>query len=147
MIHQHTRGSHRGWRVANSDRGCGAGIAVGAPTEPPSCFPQRSQGSYASQRAGWLRPTPPQGTRTAAHHSVNDLKRTVTPGHGGHRAGECFQRCRVWQWACQNVGIGMNVNNHPTSANLGVFVVLGIVPIMVYVVVILVLPWVGRGFH
>ena len=85
--------------------------------------------------------------RTAAHHSVNDLKRTVTPGHGGHRAGECFQRCRVWQWACQNVGIGMNVNNHPTSANLGVFVVLGIVPIMVYVVVILVLPWVGRGFH
>jgi hypothetical protein len=46
-----------------------------------------------------------------------------------------------------NVGIGMNVNNHPTSANLGVFVVLGIVPIIVYVVVILVLPWVGRGFH
>jgi hypothetical protein len=41
----------------------------------------------------------------------------------------------------------MNVNNHASSPNLGVFVVLGIVPIMVYVVAVLVLPWVGRGFH
>jgi hypothetical protein len=41
----------------------------------------------------------------------------------------------------------MTDNNHPTSANLGVFVVLGIVPIVVYVVAVLVLPWVGRGFH
>lgn len=41
----------------------------------------------------------------------------------------------------------MNDNNHATSANLGVFVVLGIVPIVVYVVAVLVLPWVGRGLH
>lgn len=41
----------------------------------------------------------------------------------------------------------MNDNNHPTSANLGVFVVLGIVPIVVYVVAVLVLPWVERGLH
>jgi hypothetical protein len=42
----------------------------------------------------------------------------------------------------------MDDNSNPTSAaNLGVFVVMAIVPIVVYVVAVLVLPWVGRGFH
>ena len=38
-------------------------------------------------------------------------------------------------------------NNHPTGANLGVFVVMAVVPIVVYVVAVLVLPWVGRSLH
>ena len=41
----------------------------------------------------------------------------------------------------------MNDNNHPSSANLGVFVVMGVVPIVVYVVAVLVVPWLGRGLH
>ena len=41
----------------------------------------------------------------------------------------------------------MDENNHPSSANLGVFIVMSIVPIVLYVVTVLVLPWVGRGFH
>jgi len=41
----------------------------------------------------------------------------------------------------------MDDNSNSTSANLGVFVLLGIVPIVVYVMAVLVLPWVGRGFH
>jgi len=42
----------------------------------------------------------------------------------------------------------MNENNTARSAaNLGVFVVMAIVPIVVYVMGVLVLPWVGRGFH
>jgi hypothetical protein len=41
----------------------------------------------------------------------------------------------------------MNDNNHPSSPNLGVFVLLGIVPIIVYVITVLVLPLVGRGMH
>jgi hypothetical protein len=40
----------------------------------------------------------------------------------------------------------MNENSNPTSPNLGVFVLLGIVPIVVYVIMVLMLPWVGRGF-
>jgi hypothetical protein len=40
----------------------------------------------------------------------------------------------------------MNDYNHPNSANLGVFVLLGIVPIVVYVITVLVLPWIGKGF-
>jgi hypothetical protein len=41
----------------------------------------------------------------------------------------------------------MNDKNYPTSANLGVFVVLGIVPIVVYVIMVLVLPLILRRFH
>ena len=41
----------------------------------------------------------------------------------------------------------MNENNSPSSANLGVFVVLGIVPIVVYVVAVLVLPWLAKVFE
>ena len=42
----------------------------------------------------------------------------------------------------------MNENSNPRSAaNLGVFVVMAIVPIVVYLMAVLVLPWVGRGFH
>jgi hypothetical protein len=42
----------------------------------------------------------------------------------------------------------MNENSNPRSAaNLGVFVVMAIVPIVVYLVAVLVLPWIGRGFH
>jgi hypothetical protein len=41
----------------------------------------------------------------------------------------------------------MDENNNPSAANLGVFVVMAVVPIVVYVVAVLVLPWVGRGFH
>jgi hypothetical protein len=41
----------------------------------------------------------------------------------------------------------MDDNSNSTSSNLGVFVLLGIVPIVVYVITVLVLPWVGRGFH
>jgi hypothetical protein len=39
-------------------------------------------------------------------------------------------------------------NSNPRSAaNLGVFVVMAIVPIVVYLMAVLVLPWVGKGFH
>jgi hypothetical protein len=41
----------------------------------------------------------------------------------------------------------MDENSNPRSANLGVFVVMSIVPIVVYVVAVLVLPWVVRSFH
>jgi hypothetical protein len=43
----------------------------------------------------------------------------------------------------------MNANNTPprSAANLGLFVVMAVVPIMVYVVLVLALPWIGRGFH
>jgi hypothetical protein len=41
----------------------------------------------------------------------------------------------------------MDENNNPTSANLGVFVVMAVVPIVVYVVAVLVLPWVGHRFN
>jgi hypothetical protein len=41
----------------------------------------------------------------------------------------------------------MDENSNPRSANLGVFVVMGVVPIVVYVMAVLVLPWVLRGFH
>jgi hypothetical protein len=37
--------------------------------------------------------------------------------------------------------------NNIRSGNLGMFVVMAIVPIVVYVVAVLVLPWVGKGFH
>jgi hypothetical protein len=35
----------------------------------------------------------------------------------------------------------MDENNNPTSASLSVFVVMGVVPIVVYVMAVLVLPW------
>jgi hypothetical protein len=42
----------------------------------------------------------------------------------------------------------MNENSNPRSAaNLGAFVVMAIVPIVLYLMAVLVLPWVGRGFH
>jgi hypothetical protein len=37
--------------------------------------------------------------------------------------------------------------NNIRAGNLGMFVVMAIVPIVVYVVAVLVLPWVGKGFH
>jgi hypothetical protein len=40
----------------------------------------------------------------------------------------------------------MNENSNPTSANLGVFVVIGVVPIVVYVTAVLVLPWLVMVF-
>ena len=40
----------------------------------------------------------------------------------------------------------MNENSNPRSANLGVFVVIGVVPIVVYVTAVLVLPWLVRVF-
>jgi hypothetical protein len=43
--------------------------------------------------------------------------------------------------------IDMDENNNSSAANLGVFVVISVVPIVAYVVAVLVLPWVGRGFH
>ena len=43
--------------------------------------------------------------------------------------------------------IDMDENYNPSAANLGVFVVMSIVPIAVYVVAVLVLPWVGRGLQ
>jgi hypothetical protein len=42
----------------------------------------------------------------------------------------------------------MDDNNTPRSAaSLSMFVVMAVVPIAVYVVAVLVLPWVGRSFH
>ena len=42
----------------------------------------------------------------------------------------------------------MDDNNTPRSAaSLSIFVVMSVVPIVVYVVAVLVLPWVGKGFH
>jgi hypothetical protein len=42
----------------------------------------------------------------------------------------------------------MDENSNPRSAaNLGVFVVMAVVPIVVYVMAVLMLPWVARGFH
>jgi hypothetical protein len=41
----------------------------------------------------------------------------------------------------------MEENSNSRSANLSVFVVMGIVPIVVYVVAVLVLPWISKGFH
>jgi hypothetical protein len=38
----------------------------------------------------------------------------------------------------------MDENSNSTSANLGVFVVMGIVPIVVYVMAVLVLPWLAN---
>jgi hypothetical protein len=46
-----------------------------------------------------------------------------------------------------NDRIDMDENNHPRSANLGVFVVMSVVPIVVYVMAVLVLPWVAKGFQ
>jgi hypothetical protein len=40
----------------------------------------------------------------------------------------------------------MDENSNPRSANLGVFVVIGVVPIVVYVTAVLVLPWLVRVF-
>jgi hypothetical protein len=40
----------------------------------------------------------------------------------------------------------MNENNNPSSANLGVFVVMGVVPILVYLTAVLVLPWLAKVF-
>jgi hypothetical protein len=67
-------------------------------------------------------------------------------GHGKHGTGERFQRfdrgnelAHVWR---------MDENSNPRSAaNLGVFVVMAVVPIVAYFMAVLVLPWVGRGFH
>ena len=44
------------------------------------------------------------------------------------------------------LGVDMNENSNPTSVSLGV-VVMGIVPIVLYFVAVLVLPWFMRGFH
>jgi hypothetical protein len=41
----------------------------------------------------------------------------------------------------------MDENNHSSAANLGVFVVMAVVPIVVYVISVVLLPWVGRGLH
>jgi len=41
----------------------------------------------------------------------------------------------------------MDADNNPRSANFGVFVVMAVAPIVVYVVAVLMLPWVGRAFH
>jgi hypothetical protein len=41
----------------------------------------------------------------------------------------------------------MDENNTPRSANLGVFVVISVVPIVVYVMAVLALPWVAKGFQ
>jgi hypothetical protein len=41
----------------------------------------------------------------------------------------------------------MDENNNPRSADLGVFVMMAVVPIVVYVMAVLVLSWVRRGFH
>jgi len=44
------------------------------------------------------------------------------------------------------VRIHMDENSNPTSANLGVFIVMGVVPIVVYVTAVLVLPWLAKVF-
>jgi hypothetical protein len=41
----------------------------------------------------------------------------------------------------------MEDNNTPKSADLGGVVMMAVVPIVVYVVAVLLLPSVGRGFH
>jgi hypothetical protein len=41
----------------------------------------------------------------------------------------------------------MDEYNNPRSANLSVFVVMAVVPIVVYVMSVLVLPWIGKGFN
>jgi hypothetical protein len=43
-------------------------------------------------------------------------------------------------------GIDMDENNNPTSAHLGI-VMMAIVPIVAYVMAVLVLPLILRGFH
>ena len=43
-------------------------------------------------------------------------------------------------------GIDMDENNNPTSAHLGI-IVMAIVPIAAYVIAVLVLPLILRGFH
>jgi hypothetical protein len=58
----------------------------------------------------------------------------------------CFQCWRERHGAC-NVRITMDDNSNPRSAHLGVFVVMGVVPIVGYMLVWFVLPWVERGFH
>ena len=40
----------------------------------------------------------------------------------------------------------MDENSNPASANLGVFVVIGVLPIVVYITAVLVLPWLAKAF-
>ena len=40
----------------------------------------------------------------------------------------------------------MDENSNPRSANLGVFVVMAVVPIVVYLMAVLVLPWIAKRF-
>jgi hypothetical protein len=46
-----------------------------------------------------------------------------------------------------DVRITMDNNSSPRSAHLGVFVVMGIAPIVVYLMAVLVLPWIVKGLH
>jgi len=57
-----------------------------------------------------------------------------------------FIGVQVWQRACTCSASTMDENSNPTSAHLGVFVVMGVVPIVVYVTVVLVLPWLAKLF-
>ena len=45
------------------------------------------------------------------------------------------------------LGIDMNENTNPTSANLGIFVIMAVLPIAAYVIAVLVLPLIVRGFR
>ena len=81
----------------------------------------------------------------ATRHSVNYLKRAVTPGVANTTRVSVFSVV-----GCGNevatFGMTMNENNNPKSASFGI-VMMAIVPIIVYVMTVLVLPLILRGFH
>jgi hypothetical protein len=81
------------------------------------------------------------GSSSGLYCEPNGYARANAP-----RRGVVFSGRRGWQRACTCLA-AMDENNNPTSANLGVFVVMAVVPIVVYVVAVLVLPWVGHRFN
>jgi hypothetical protein len=55
-----------------------------------------------------------------------------------------FKSVAYWHWTCKSWRDSMDANN-ARSANLGTFVILVVVPIVMYILVWLVLPWIAKG--
>jgi hypothetical protein len=81
------------------------------------------------------------------HHPAWDENQTVTPRLTTRCADLVFSTPSRMATRLRRVARTIDENSNPTSAPLGVFVVMSLVPIVVYLMAVLVLPWVLRGFH
>lgn len=77
------------------------------------------------------------------HLSPCAANQTVTPRRATAPPSLCYQCGRVWPHGCECWREPMDANN-VRSGHLGPIVVMAVVPIVIYMLVWLLLPWIGK---